>query len=408
LITFIIVTIVTCVSFSYAQEVKQSSSWQATIHRADGNNIVFNFEEETRKNRTVFFIKNAAERMLVDSVTFKNDSVFIKMPVFESALKAKIDKDTWKGIWIKGTSGAEQLLPFTAIKSAIRFPLDDGPAKANVKGRWAVKFLDDTATEATSIAELWQQGNKLTGSILTPTGDYRYLEGIVTGTKLMMSGFDGSHAVLFTADIIYGNTIGNGKFYSGANYSGEWTAIKNPKATVKQDETAMYLKPGEEKLSFKFPDLDSNLVSIKDDRFKDKVVIVQLMGSWCPNCMDETQFLSDYYSNNKNRGVEIVALAYEYSTDFERSKQSLLKFKRRFNVEYPILNTGVTVSDSLRTERTLPQVTRIKVFPSSIILDKKGRVRKLENSFYGPGTGEHYDIYKREFNETIDTLLKEE
>ena len=76
-------------------------------------------------------------------------------------------------------------------------------------------------------------------------------------------------------------------------------------------------------------------VSINDERFKNKVVIVQLMGSWCPNCLDETAFLSDYYNKNRYRGVEVIALAYEYSTDLQRSINSLKKFQKRFNVQYP-------------------------------------------------------------------------
>src|SRR5207237_7426925 len=146
----------------------------------------------------------------------------------------------------------------------------------------------------------------------------------------------------------------------GARYIETWTAVKNAKAVIPDTLAAVYLKPGEDRLHFRYPDLDSNLVSIEDARFHNKVVIIQIMGSWCPNCMDETAFLSDYYNKNRQRGVEIVALAYEYSTNFERSQKSLAKFQKRFNVQYPVLITWVTVSDSLRTAKTLPQVTPIK------------------------------------------------
>ena len=166
-----------------------------------------------------------------------------------------------------------------------------------------------------------------------------------------------------------------------------------------EESVAMYVKPGEESLDFSFKNLEGQQVAINSDRFKNKVVVVQLMGSWCPNCMDETAFLSDYYNRNKQRGVEVVALAYEYSTDWERSVNSLKKFQQRFNVQYPILNTEVSVLDSLRTEKTLPQVTRIKFFPSSIIIDKKGKIRKLDTGFNGPATGSHYLAYKKEFEE---------
>lgn len=392
----------------YAQKnSKPVSVWRGVIKRHDGKDIFFNFEVQQKNNKTILYIINATERLRVDSVRFTNDSVFIKMPVFESAFKAKISGNNWSGVWIKGTTGAEQILPFEAEKTNTRFALTNGPAKTNVTGRWAVTFAGDSSSgSGGSIAEFHQKGNKLTGTFLTPTGDDRFLEGAVSGNKLLLSGFDGGHAMLFTADI-NNNKLENGYYYSGAKYSETWSALKNANATVKTDEAAMFLKPGEDKLDFTFPDINGNRVSINDERFKNKVVVVQLMGSWCPNCMDETAFLSDYYNKNKEKGIEIIALAYEYSTDFERSQKSLNKFRQRFDVQYPVLITGVTVSDTLRTEKTLPQVTRIKVFPSSIIIDKKGKVRKFDTGFFGPGTGEHYEAYKKEFYETMDKLLTE-
>ncbi len=118
------------------------------------------------------------------------------------------------------------------------------------------------------------------------------------------------------------------------------------------------------------------MVSISDDRFRNKVVIIQIMGSWCPNCMDETAFLSEYYKANKERGIEMVALAYEYSTDFSRSQKSLRKFQQRFNITYPMLITGVRTIDSLRTEKTLPEITRIKMFPTTLFIGRDGKVKK--------------------------------
>ncbi len=223
----------------------------------------------------------------------------------------------------------------------------------------------------------------------------------------MLSCFDGGHAFLFTAKVNDNNTITGGWYYTGAINKSEWTAEKNPAAALPAEEAAMYLRPGEERLNFTFNDLEGRPVSINDDRFKNKVVVLQIMGSWCPNCMDETAFLSNYYNKNKQRGIEIVALAYEYSTDIDRSRKSLQRFQQRFNIQYPMLITGVSINDSLRTEKTLPQLTPIKFFPSSVILDKNGKVRKLDTGFNGPGTGEHYAQYVREFETTINSLLAE-
>jgi len=383
----------------------QSTSWEAEITRNDGNKIRFVFDWKTAKGKTVWVIHNAAERINVDNITIEGDSLFVQMPVFESQFRVKKTVNKLEGSWIKGGALKTTILPFTAIPGQSRF-ITKNKASNNISGRWAVKFADSKASEL-SVAEFKQTSNKLTGTFLNATGDYRYLEGIAAGDSLFLSGFDGGHAFLFTAKIDNNKKISAGKFYSGAVYKEDWTALKDANVKVPLESVAMYIKPGEEKLHFTFKDLNGSPVSITDDRFKNKVVVIQLMGSWCPNCMDETAFLSEYYNNNKQRGIEVIALAYEYSTNWERSIKSLIKFKDRYNVQYTILNTEVTVTDSLRTEKTLPELTPIKFFPSSVILDKKGKVRKLDTGFNGPATGVHHLTYKKEFEETIDGLLKE-
>ena len=403
---FIITLICLSSNICFSQNHVLTETWRAALHREDGIDIIFNFRLQQEGHKKVMYITNGSEQIKVENIVFTKDSVFLQMPVFESSFKAKVDMNTWRGVWMKGTTGVIQVVSFTAEKQKARFIASE-PAKYNITGRWAVNFSSDNQEKPTSLAEFVQKGNRLTGTFLTATGDYRYQEGIVTGNKFMLSGFDGAHAMLFIGTLSNGRNIVNATYYSGAKYKESWTATKDANAKVSTDPAAMYLKPGEEKLNFTFPDLSGKMVSINDERFRNKVVIVQLMGSWCPNCMDETAFLSNYYNRNKNRGVEVVSLAYEYSTDFNRSATSLQKFQKRFNVTYPMLITGVTVKDSMRTEKTLPQVTGIKVFPSSIILDKKGKVRFFETDFFGQGTGQHFITYTKKFNNIIDRLLKE-
>ena len=396
--------------FSLTQTFAQNNSaitWRAAIHRQDGQNLIFTFRIQQSRLKKIIVISNGAELITIPNTRFTKDSVFIEMPVFESSFKAKISRDSWEGTWTRATSGDTWILPFSATSKSPRFVATEGPAKYNMSGRWAVSFASDHEEKASSLAEFVQKGNHLVGTFLLASGDYRYQEGIVTGDKFMLSGFDGAHAYLFTGTLVNDHTIKDAHFYAGARSTDTWTGVKDPHAKVSTDPVAMFLKPGEERLNFNFPDLHGKMVSINDERYKNKVVIIQLMGSWCPNCMDETAFLSEYYNKNRQRGVEIMGLAYEYSTDFKRSVASLSKFQKRFNVRYPVLITGVTVKDTLRTEKTLPQVTPIKVFPTSIIIDKHGKVRYFETDFFGQGTGEHYVAFKKNFNKTIDDLLKE-
>ena len=396
------------ISFSVCliqQSFSQIGKWTATLQRSDGVLIPFTFWQLHEKGKIFWVVQNAEEKITVDNFIYSDDSITVHMPVFESQFRLRKNNNFYEGLWVKGGSIKTSLLPFKAMPGS-RFRIKK-KAKYNITGRWAVNFSGNKKGEL-SVGEFRQKGNELSGTFLNASGDYRYLEGIVSNDSLFLSGFDGGHAYLFSAKIESTKKISGGVFYSGASYNEEWNAVKDAKAKVPTESVAMFVKPGEEALHFTFKDLEGKAVSISDEKFKNKVVVIQLMGSWCPNCMDETAFLSDYYNKNKQRGVEVIALAYEYSTDWERSVNSLKKFQQRYNVQYSILNTEVTVRDSLRTEKTLPEVTPIKFFPSSIILDKKGKIRKLDTGFNGPATGEHYIAYKKEFEENIDKLLKEE
>lgn len=384
----------------------RNGTYRAVVERPDGKEIVFNFTTKDSVGRKVIYVINAAEKLLVDSIAITGDSVWIQMPFFESGFKAAIDDHgNLRGQWIKKFGDKVQTLPFTATYNQQQRFATIGRPRHNVSGRWAVTFTGIDNEQTKAIGEFTQKGARLTGTFLTPTGDYRYLEGVVQGDSMLLSAFDGGHAFLFTARISDGRTISAGNFYSGAIGKETWTAIKDVKALLPDGYQQTALHEGESRLKFRFPSTSGDTVSIDDERYKNKVVVVQILGSWCPNCMDETAFLSDYYQRNKQKGIEIIGLAYERTTDFEQSKAALQRFQKRLNVGYPVLVTGVTVSDKLRTEKTLPQLTEIKAFPTSIFIDKKGNVKKIYSGFSGPGTGEHYKAFKKEFEETIQSLL---
>ena len=167
-------------------------------------------------------------------------------------------------------------MPFEAVAgTSTRFETNNQPT-ADISGKWEVTFFRADGSPRPAIAEFIQQGKTLSGTFITPSGDYRYLYGIVDGDRVKLSTFDGSHAYYFNATINSDTSITNGHYYSGATSIEPWIAVKNDKATL-PDVAAMFLKEGEERLNFSFPDLNGKTVSINDNRFKNKVVIVQIM-----------------------------------------------------------------------------------------------------------------------------------
>lgn len=382
--------------------------WRAELTRADGQRIPFNFETKDSAGKKIAYVHNADEHLLVDSIQVKDDSVFIQMPFFDSRFRAKLTANGMEGEWIKRLENKDQVLPFKAMLNPDRFDVSGKKSTHTITGRWSVIFVGTKDNDTTlSVGEFIQTGSTVKGTFLNPTGDYRYLQGVVDGDTLKLSCFDGGHAYLFAALVKDDQTITGGYYYAGASSVERWTAQKNEQAALADEYAATRLKPGQSRLNFKFKSIDGDSVSINDERFKNKVVLLQIMGSWCPNCMDETQFLSAYYNQHHQEGIEAIALAYERSTDYERSKQTIGFFQKRFDVRYPMLVTGVTITDSLRTEKTLPQLEKIIAFPTLLFIDKKGQVRKIHSGFTGPGTGEHYQHFKDDFDKIVGAMLKE-
>jgi len=382
----------------------QTGIWRGALKTASGNEIPFNFEVIDTAGKKQLAIFNGAERFKVTDVTVNGDSVAIKMPLFESEFKLKLHEGTLSGKWIKHLADSDAVVGFDAVYGdTARFITDKKPI-ADISGRWAVGFGEGEEKDF-AVGEFKQHGAKLTGTFLTTTGDYRFLEGVVNGDSLYLSCFDGGHAYLFNAKI-KGDSITGGKFYSGKSGQDVWTAVKDEKAQLPDAYSLTALKPGFKKIDFTFKDLDGKKVSLTDDRFKNKVVIVQIMGSWCPNCMDETAYLVNYYKKYQPKGVEIVGLAYERTTNFERSQKALTQLKDRFNIPYPILITGYTPARG-EAAKSLPMMEKVLGFPTTIIIDKKGDVRKIHTGFSGPGTGEHYIEFITEFEKLTDDLLAE-
>ena len=355
------------------------------------------------KDANTLEIYNADEVITVDEITYKNDSVYIKLPVFEGLLIAKIKDQTLNGRFVVEEKGREQA--FTAYKSQTRF---DNTAKAekNITGEWETVFSPNTEADKYVAKGIFKQKeNKVTGTFLTETGDYRYLEGVINGDQLQLSTFDGAHAFLFTGTVT-DSTI-NGQFYSGNHWKEPFIAKRNANYQLASVNNLTYLKDGYDTLAFSFPDADGKLVSLTDDRFKNKVVVVQIMGTWCPNCLDESKFYTQYYNANKDKDVQFVALAFEYAKTEAKAFSFINRLKDRLDITYPILLAQTGSTNKSEANQKLPMLNHVLSYPTSIFIDKTGKVRKIHTGFNGPATGEKYTEFKTEFNAFMTMLLAE-
>lgn len=354
---------------------------------------------------TTLEVYNAEEVIPVDEVRYSNDSVYIQTPVFEGYIAAKITDHGFEGSFIK--ESLDRVVPVKAEKNnEVRFDITNETQPMDMSGVWETVFSPDSNEDRYIAKGIFEQsGNHLTGTFRTTTGDYRYLEGIVDGDTFKLSTFDGAHAFLFTGKVTDSTLTGN--FYSGNHWKEPFVAKKNNAYELPNEHDLTYIKEGYEKLAFSFPDEKGNQISLEDDRFKDKVVIVQIMGTWCPNCLDESKYYSQFYKDHQEEGIEFVALAFEVAKTEDAAFQRIKRLQDRIGIEYPILLAQYGTSDKKKAQEKLPMLNHVLSYPTSIFIDKKGNVRKIHTGFNGPATGQKYLDFKSEFETFVDQLLKE-
>jgi len=378
--------------------------WQAHII-LPGGDIDAGFELSATKAGFVASLINGQERVPVHDVRFAHGELVLRFPAFNNEIRARLVEGELRGelILVK-RGGRTQSMPFVATPGAAskeaRAPAHD----VDVSGRWAVTFEEPDGSRTPSIGEFSQRGSRLFGTFLHPNGDYRYLSGHVHGNAIKLSTFDGAHAFLFQGEV-EGNRIRQGQFWSGTEWHQTWTAVRDAGIKLPDAYSRTYLKPGYERFGFTFPDLDGNLVSLGDERFAGKVVVVTLAGSWCPNCHDEAQFLAPLYRKYRGRGLEIIALMYEHLDDPEAAAEQVRRFREKFDIRYETLLAGVSTKTD--AAGTLPSLNGILAYPTTIFIDRSGRVRRIHTGFSGPATGDNYRKLTMEMTALIDELLAE-
>ncbi|HLV39159.1 TlpA disulfide reductase family protein [Xanthomarina sp.] len=397
----VLIFLVSCKLEKEQPKTLQIGTYKALLKINDSIDMPFIFEVLSIDKLQIF---NGDEIIEVDEVIYRNDSVFINPPVFEGYIAAKITEKGLEGNYIK--DDLNRTVPFKAIFGETERFETVNKAKTDVSGIWETTFSPNSETDKYIAKGIFkQENNKVTGTFRTLTGDYRFLEGVLDGNQLKLSTFDGAHAYFFIATVT-DSTI-QGMFYSGNHYKEPFTAKRNESFELPDANNLTYLKDGYEKMSFSFPDEKGHMVSLEDERFKNKVVLVQIMGTWCPNCLDESKYFIEFYKNNKDKDFEIIGLAFEYTKTEEKAFANIQRLKDRLGIDYPVLLAQYGSSSKVSAQEKLPMLNQVLSYPTTIFIDKTGAVRKIHTGFNGPATGEKYTEFTREFEGFVNGLMEE-
>ncbi|MEM8733256.1 MAG: TlpA disulfide reductase family protein [Planctomycetota bacterium] len=303
------------------------------------------------------------------------------------------------GVWAKrrGT-GKDAIVPCRLRKVASR----DWESPDAFLGRWAVSFRE-ASDLAVGIFERFN-GNEVQGTFLTTTGDYRYLHGGVIDGRLTLTCFDGAHAFLFHARAEESGRL-VGDFHSGNWYQETWAAERNESVELPDAFRQTSLTGSENLVGLEFPNASGEIQELAKLAATGKVTLVEVFGTWCPNCHDEATYLKELVGKYGESGLQVVGLAFELSGDFAKDAEQVRRYRDRFAIEYPILIAGT--SDKALASKRFPIVDRIRSYPTTLFVDGNGKIRAIYTGFSGPATGTAHTKLRTAFEALIDKLLQE-
>jgi len=396
--------------------------WRAWLD-SPGGELPFGIElERSDEGELVAHLVNGPERLRVPETRLEGERLVLSIDHYDSRIEATLDAEgrSLEGEWSKRSGrSTTSRLPFharagaaprfggsTATEAAAAFgspgtPVTSG-ATSPLDGRWAVDFeSDDLAAVAVFSTDA---DGQLLGTFLTATGDYRYLAGDCTEGRLRLSVFDGAHAFLFHARLREDGTLA-GDFWSRDSWHETWTARRDDDARV---PNAFRQTAWDERVTLSdvtVPDLLGRARSLAEPGLTGEVTIVQLFGSWCPNCHDETRYLVELDERYGDRGLRVIGLAFDLTGDFERDAGQVRVHARHHGADFPFFVAGT--ADKAAATLAFPAVDRLRSYPTTVFLDSLGHVRAVHSGFAGPATGDEHAALRREFEERIETLLTE-
>jgi peroxiredoxin len=383
----------------------QDGVWRGELSLADNKKAPFLFEvSNVRSDSATLTLLNGDERVDLSGATLQGDTLVVPIAAYDAAIKGRVKDGRIEGVFVKNYIEGDLGVPFSAVfGQGKRFKPIGKPTSEKIDGRWDLFFIGEKDDTTRNVGIFKSDNRIVTGSVLTNSGDLRYLEGAYTENGVELSAFSGLSPYLI--EIAFADSSHfNGNFYTTRSAT-RIEGRRNDQAELADPYSLAKLRQGCETLSFRLPNLGGEQVSLQDARYKGKVVVVSILGSWCPNCLDETAFLAPWYDANKQRGVEIIGVAFERKNDFDYAKESLTRLKNRYHANYEILFGGEAGQESVG--KALLELEDFSSYPTTLFINKKGRVRKIHTGFNGPATGLFYEAFKKDFNVLIDSLLAE-
>ena len=382
---------------SSAQAPSPAGLWDAAVV-VGGLEIPFRFEISGTGPSVSGWFFNGDEKVLSTGGTFENGSLVLNFDHYATSVQATFVDGRLTGFYNRATG----FYPFYAKRFApsAAFP-NEVPA---IDGVWQIGGVKSNKGEGAWRLIVRQSGAEVTAAILRVDGDTGALAGTFRDGKFIVSHFSGARPLVLEL-----TPTKDGGLEILRNRTEKMVAVREKDAKLKDvpeptdPSRHSSVKNPTEPFQFSFPDVNGKVLSSTDERFRGKVVIVSISGSWCPNCHDEAPFLAELYRKYQSKGLEIVSLSFEEEAQKAKGYARLLAFNQRYGVTYPVVLAG----DQADVAEKVPQIHNLNSFPTTIFLGKDGLVRGVHAGFAGAASGAFHESAKEEITATVERLLAE-
>lgn len=244
------------------------------------------------------------------------------------------------------------------------------------------------------------EDGKLYATFVSQLGDFRFMEGVYDDSSFVLSTYDGAHAYLMKGDLLENGSL-SGFLWSKDDTKLPFTATKG--SFELSDPLLISAKNVVgKKAYFSFPDVNGNMVTSEDERFKDKALVIYIFGSWCPNCADQAELLREYYEDYRDKNIEFVGLAFEFAGNIERDTEMIKRYQKRWDAPWTLLLAGKAEKDEAAD--VLPFLDKVLSFPSTIFTDSTQTIKNIHVGFNGPATGTYYINERNRFKLALDDI----
>ncbi len=379
--------------------------WHAALVPTPEYPVLFDVRIVPKGKGLAAWLVNGAIEVPFTSATWDGTTLTLELAHYDGKVVATRDGDELTGRYLRTVVSGVADVPFRASRTAPALP----PAPANgrsLAGTWGFEVGTPPAKVEKLTGVLTEKGAALTGTLLSVTGDYGALHGWFDGETFLLTVFDGVHVYRYDGELLPDGTLA-GEYRSRTFPPVSFRARRlegGPAETyLPRPSDVVRAKDPRAPFRFAYPDADGKVVSSEDARFAGKPMVVEIMGTWCPNCFDEAPLLRDLYAAYGPSGLEVVALSFEYTDDVARNRRQVKRFLERHGIRYPVLIAGTTANS--RASEAVGQIEGFEGYPTTLFLDRAHRIVGTHSGFEGPATGPLHRKVTRDFEERVKALL---